>query len=198
MWFFFFSCTVFENHRKSLISTLRAKRARLTFWVDKSSSKMPKTANLVSFWKPEACGQTVLPDRSLLIGQKLVEMLKFKNRNATFWVIFKHCDKDEINTFLPKDATFHLVIRWSLKTTKSFPMFFESIHCDWKSTKKSHSKLKIWTFCQIMLTFLSSAYFLPNYAWICLFIISWFLPNYSHICFSISLIFPNYAHISFI
>ena len=72
----------------------------------------------------------------------------------------------------------------SLKTTKSFPMFFESIHSDWKSTKKSHSKLKIWTFCQIMLTFL--------------FIISWFLPNYSHICFSISLIFPNYAHISFI
>ena len=25
------------------------------------------------FWKPEACGQTVLPDRSVLIGQKLVE-----------------------------------------------------------------------------------------------------------------------------
>ena len=22
-----------------------------------------------SFWKPEACGQTVLPDRSILIGQ---------------------------------------------------------------------------------------------------------------------------------
>ena len=131
-------------------------------------------------------------------GKNWWKILKYKNRNATFWVIFKHCDKDEINTFLPKDATFHLVIRWSLKTTKSFPMFFESIHCDWKSTKKSHSKLKIWTFCQIMLTFLSSAYFLPNYAWICLFIISWFLPNYSHICFSISLIFPNYAHISFI
>ena len=28
---------------------------------------------LASFWKPEACGQTVLPDRSVLIGQKLVE-----------------------------------------------------------------------------------------------------------------------------
>ena len=26
-----------------------------------------------SFWKPEACGQTVLPDRQVLIGQKLVE-----------------------------------------------------------------------------------------------------------------------------
>ena len=37
--------------------------------------------NLASFWKPKACGQTVLPDRSVLIGQKLVEnakMPKFK------------------------------------------------------------------------------------------------------------------------
>ena len=28
---------------------------------------------MASFWKPEACGQTVLPDMSVLIGQKLVE-----------------------------------------------------------------------------------------------------------------------------
>ena len=34
---------------------------------------MLKIANLSSFWKPEAFGQTVLPDRSLSIGQKLVE-----------------------------------------------------------------------------------------------------------------------------
>ena len=42
--------TVFENHKK------------------------------VSFnvYKPEACGQTVLPDRSVLIGQKLVENAKIK------------------------------------------------------------------------------------------------------------------------
>ena len=44
------------------------------------------------FWKPEACGQTVLPDRSDLIGQKLVENTKIKNANGTFWVIFKQCD----------------------------------------------------------------------------------------------------------
>ena len=30
------------------------------------------------FWKPETCGQTVLPDRSVLIGQKLVENAKIK------------------------------------------------------------------------------------------------------------------------
>ena len=47
--------------------------------------------NLASFWKTEACGQTVLPDRSILIGQKLAETPKFKNSDATFWVIFKQC-----------------------------------------------------------------------------------------------------------
>ena len=46
-------------------SRLRAKRATFTF-----------------------CGQMVLPDRSILIGQKLVENAK----SATFWVIFKHCE----------------------------------------------------------------------------------------------------------
>ena len=40
-------------------------------------------SNLASFWKPEACGQAVLPDRSVLIGQKLVENAKIKkNSNA--------------------------------------------------------------------------------------------------------------------
>ena len=34
--------------------------------------------NLASFWKPEACGQTVLPDMSVLIGQKLVENAKIQ------------------------------------------------------------------------------------------------------------------------
>ena len=40
------------------------------------------------FWKSEACGQTVLPDTSLLIdGNAKIK----KNSNATFWVIFKQC-----------------------------------------------------------------------------------------------------------
>ena len=39
--------------------------------------------------KPEKRGQTVFPDRSLEIGQKLVENVKIKNPNATFWMIFK-------------------------------------------------------------------------------------------------------------
>ena len=36
---------------------------------------MPKMA---SFWKPEACGQTVLQDRSLSIRLKLMESAKIE------------------------------------------------------------------------------------------------------------------------
>ena len=39
---------------------------------------MPKILNLTSFWKPTACGQTVLPNGSVLKGQKLVKMPKPK------------------------------------------------------------------------------------------------------------------------
>ena len=34
--------------------------------------------HLASFWKPEVCGQTVLPDGSLLIVQELVENAKIQ------------------------------------------------------------------------------------------------------------------------
>ena len=42
---------------------------------------------MASFLKPEACGQTVLPDMSVLIGQKMVEK-SIKKSNATF---FAYC-----------------------------------------------------------------------------------------------------------
>ena len=60
--------------------------------MDKSSLKMAKVINLAIFLKTETCGQTVLPDGSILIRQKLVENAKIEQFfNATFWVIFKHC-----------------------------------------------------------------------------------------------------------
>ena len=42
---------------------------------------MLKKVNLASFLKTEACGQTVLPDRSVLIGQILVENDKIQMRH---------------------------------------------------------------------------------------------------------------------
>ena len=77
--------TVFEIHRKSLIQTLRAKRATFTFWVDKSSLKMPKWSILASFWKPESCGQTVLLDRSILSRQKSTKNAKKYTDLASIW-----------------------------------------------------------------------------------------------------------------
>ena len=40
-----------------------------------------KFVNLASFWKTEACEETVLPDRSILRGQKLVENAKIEKLN---------------------------------------------------------------------------------------------------------------------
>ena len=63
---------------------------------------MPKNSQVWRFfWKVEICCQTVLPDRSILIEQKLVKMPKHKNSNATFLAIFKHC---EILTLLLKSG----------------------------------------------------------------------------------------------
>ena len=51
--------------------------------------KMPKMAN---FDKPEACGQTVLPDRSFLIGQKLMEVEKFQCDILSDFQQFHHAE----------------------------------------------------------------------------------------------------------
>ena len=72
--------TLFENHRKSLNQHCERSELRL--------QKFNRNAKNV-FWKPGACGQTVLPDRSILIGQNWWKMPKLKNSNETFWVIFK-------------------------------------------------------------------------------------------------------------
>ena len=43
--------------------------------------KNAKSSQFCEFWKTEACGQIVLPDWSILIGQKLVENAKFQMRH---------------------------------------------------------------------------------------------------------------------
>ena len=70
--------TVFEHCPKSRIQYFERREPRLHFeW---------KWSILASFWKPEACGQTVLPERPpLLIGQKLVENAKLQMRHILRW-----------------------------------------------------------------------------------------------------------------
>ena len=43
----------------------------------------------MSFWKSEAFGQTVLPDKSVLIGQKLVENAKIHKFKCDILSIFQ-------------------------------------------------------------------------------------------------------------
>ena len=75
------ACTVFENNRKSLIQHCEQSELRLHFEWTKVNKKCQKWFILARFWKPEACGQTVLPDRSVLIGQKLVENARIQIRH---------------------------------------------------------------------------------------------------------------------
>ena len=56
--------TMFENHRKSLIQQFEASYVYIL------SGLKIKNAKNTRFWDPEDCGQTVLPDRSILIRQK--------------------------------------------------------------------------------------------------------------------------------
>ena len=41
------------------------------------------------FWKPEACGQTELPDKSILIGQKMVENAKIEKLKGDIFEDFQ-------------------------------------------------------------------------------------------------------------
>ena len=56
-----------------------------------SGQKLIKNAKngpfLASFWKPEACGKTVLPDRLVLIWQKLVENAKIQMRHFEYFFL---------------------------------------------------------------------------------------------------------------
>ena len=70
------TCTVFENHTKSLIQHCERSELRFHFEWTKVHEKWQKLVNLASFDQPETCSQTVLPDRSLLVGQKLMESAK--------------------------------------------------------------------------------------------------------------------------
>ena len=77
--------TVFENHRKSLIQHF-ASEASYVYIL--SGQKLLKNAKKWSIWrvfgKPKASGQTVVPDRSVLIGQKLAENAKIEKFQMQF------------------------------------------------------------------------------------------------------------------
>ena len=50
-------------------------------------------SNLTSFWKPTGCSQTVLPVKSILLGQKLVEKTKIKKNQVRHFGCFSNTVK---------------------------------------------------------------------------------------------------------
>ena len=80
---------------KSLIQ--QCERSELCFYFEWTVVDY-KWSVLASFWKSVACGQTVLPDRSILLEQRLVKNVK--NPNATFWVIYKQCGTERLKSCL--------------------------------------------------------------------------------------------------
>ena len=83
--------SVWKSQKKSH-STLRAKRATFTFWVDKSWLKMPKMVHFDEFLKTwslrsNSVTRQVSFNRTKIGGK----CQNWKNANATFWVIFKQC-----------------------------------------------------------------------------------------------------------
>ena len=75
---------MFENHRKSLIQHYILSGQKLI-------KNAKKWCILASFWKPEACGQTVLPDRSVLIRHKLVGNGKVQKFKCDIFSNFQTC-----------------------------------------------------------------------------------------------------------
>ena len=87
---------VWKLQKKSL-STLRAKRATFTFWVDKKKFiKMPKMVQfggLLKTWSLRLNRVTrhVTFNRTKIGG-------KCPNSSATFWVNFKHCEQQNYSS----------------------------------------------------------------------------------------------------
>ena len=130
-------CRVFENHRKKSHSTLRAKRATFTFLVDKSSLKMPKIVNLASFWNRVAFSETALPDRLILILQKLVENAKIEKLKCDIFSYFQplctvrsmYCKDEDVDLRLqPHSQILHFLPCFFNQLNWGFRQFGLTVH----------------------------------------------------------------------
>ena len=123
--------TVFENHRKSLIQHCERSELRLHWSI------------LASFWKPTACGQTELPDMSVLLGQKLVKNAKIQKFKCDIWgdfqtlllksskrKIFRFCSFRSPSIYVDR---FNFKGKICKKKPKTFSLFF--------SQAKLHAKV---------------------------------------------------------
>ena len=91
---------------------MRAKRARFTFRVDKSSLKMPKNGQFGEFGKTVACGQTMLPDQSLF-DKKCWRRQKLKKSQMRHFIL-SYFWREKSNISL-NSKTFLLTFKYCVK-----------------------------------------------------------------------------------
>ena len=100
-----------ENHtKKSHFTTMRAKRAWITFWLF-------KIVHLASFLKTEVCGPTVSPDRSILIGQKLMKNARIEKYT---WDIFNDVFKVDNDIWWTKSYKKLNITYWPIGRVESW------------------------------------------------------------------------------
>ena len=101
---------VWKSQKKSH-STLGAKRATFTFWVDKSWFKMPKMVNLAIFLKTWGLRWNSVTRQARQVSLNRTKIggkcQNYKNSNATFWVIFKQFAMSEITQKM-------FIIKWNV------------------------------------------------------------------------------------
>ena len=143
---------MFENHRKSLIAS---EASYVYILSGQKLIKMPKMVHLGEFWKPEACGQTVLPDRSVL-WQNWWKMPKFKcdilSNFQTMWPV-----QNEMETYLDSIMRFPFIlsslpiellnVSWTqiIAIIKKKQIFiFANLFCHWGFKVEPLSFYELW------------------------------------------------------
>ena len=107
---------VWKSQKKSH-SSLRAKRATFTFWMDKSSWNKPKMVHFNEFLKTWSLRSNSVT-REVPINRTKIDRKcqNGKNSNETFWVICKHCVSIEMNGIF-----YHAFMNFKKRRWQSFP-----------------------------------------------------------------------------
>ena len=147
---------MFENHRKSLIQHCERSELCLHFEWTKLNFKCQKKSILAIFWKLETCGQTVLPDRLVVIEQKLwgFQIFRVIFNPMQFLVIWK------LHLYIWLFKNFKVQLWWFSKNNdaRSSNQFFNLVPIPWTThclaflfRQMSHVKRKLFNsfFCYI-------------------------------------------------
>ena len=122
--------TVFENHKK-VAYNIASEASYIYINMDKSSSKMPKMVDFGEVLKSLSLRSNSVTRQVIFDRTKIGK--KCKNSNATFLVIFKHCD---LRLFLILEFPLKLWAKWKVRST----FIFRKVYHQSNVVKKMFSK----------------------------------------------------------